>query len=118
MIGTDSSLLRDPVHNVSSVDLASAERVDIVLTIEPKEKAFSSDSKLLITFSTGLLAQFNISSSIGQKKPLINKINVSFENITRVSNSQIVVKRMRPLVTTADRALGINGHVRFHQGKS
>ncbi len=68
-----------------------------------------------------ILANFSITNNKGGKKIPINNVtlDVPFVNLSSINDSDIAVKRMRPLVAASDfSAFGINGHLRFNQGTS
>ena len=67
-----------------------------------------------------ILANFNvIKNEKGQKIPINNvTLDVPFVNLSSINDKDIAVKRMRPLVASADFTFGINGHLRFNQGIS
>lgn len=113
--------------------MSPGERIDVLINIDINATSIGVNDTLYVVankidgmndyfYGQTLLASFNIVSSIGANKMNISNItlNTSFVNLSTVSQSNIAVRRMRPLIVANDvpAQYGINGHIRFGQGAS
>ncbi len=109
VIGTDSAIFDVPVNDVRSVDLSVAERADILIKFDeidqvPKNinniyivtyDSSAEKYKIKLTFSLNNVRVYNKYPSPYNIRP----VNVPFKNLAPLAKSNIVMNRMRPLIS-------------------
>jgi hypothetical protein len=98
IIGADSTIFDKPVHNVTSVNVASAERIELLLGVDLKigrksENEIPKQYKTLyLTISDEIYARFELIDSIGEGqrfRKLPNEFNTinhtKFFDLTKIN---------------------------------
>ena len=95
MIGSDSSLFDKPVHNVSSIDIASAERIELLIVFDGNingtvENNISSTAKYVVLISGSFDSKDDEKNDgNGQVRQIFNLEKISTDNDFKKLPSQV-----------------------------
>lgn len=129
VIGTDSALFNNPVHNVNTFDLGVAERVEFLAKFDEMNEVPANIQHFYLVCFDGVADSYVIKQKfVLDDIPTENKYNdpietdplpLPFTDLSIIPKQSIAVNRMRALFSRpAEKNFVINGHYMFDMGAS